>query len=218
MDFSVYDGIKEYTLGEIAKLWCEMDIYVPVQSPEQLAQAKSILRMITDAMNNKELKWRLQTGEITDERRQINDEIIPQGREKALLVSLLIQKDNLLEWAKNNGYKPGFLFPKPDREEKSTNDIEDDGKPRIYNPRSELGISMLEIGVAYAKDLGGSKIVRDSMVRKLEKKGVKFNKETSRYEIIDPDNIDGRLAESERAFSKKLTRVRRHIDYMYRKK
>ena len=217
MDFSVYDGIKEYTLGEIAKLWCEMDIYVPVQSREQLAQAKSILRMITDAMNNKELEWRIQSGEITDERRRINNEIIPQGRQNALWVSLLIQKDNLLEWAKNNAHNPVFLFPEPEREQKLTNDIEDDGKPRPYSPSSDFGRLMLDIGVAHAKATG-EKIGTKTMIRKLDKHRVKYNQRTFELEYPDPDNPDKILTESQKAFRKKLTHVRKHIDHMHQKK
>jgi len=113
IDFTLYDHIKEFTIGEIAKLWCGIDISAPIP-PEKLPEAKAIGIKIIGAIKSKELKCKFPSPEyfIDKERRRIIDEIISEDMlSHDLWASQVIDKKDLRKWANENGYRLKFLFP-----------------------------------------------------------------------------------------------------------
>ena len=112
IDFTHYDHIKEFTIGEIAKLWCGIDIYAPIP-PDKLPKAKAIGIKIINALKSKDLKCKFPSDEyhIDDQRRRINYEVISKEMlSHATWASVVIDRKDLVNWANDNAHKPRFLF------------------------------------------------------------------------------------------------------------
>jgi len=128
IDFTPYDHIKEFTIGEIAKLWCGIDIYAPIP-PDKLPKAKAIGIKIIGALKSKDLKCKLPSDEyhIDDQRRRINYEVISKKMlSYATWARVVIDRKDLRNWANENGYRPQFLFPRKEKISSSASNIKDE--------------------------------------------------------------------------------------------
>jgi len=113
INFKLYDQINDFTIGEIAKLWCGIDIYAQIP-PDKLPEAEAIGRKIIGAIMSKDLKSKISSSErnIDEELRRINYEIISKDMTSHVLwaTGTFINKNDLVNWAIDNKQKPKFLF------------------------------------------------------------------------------------------------------------
>jgi len=123
IDFTHYDHINDFTIGEIAKLWCGIDIYAPIPT-DKLPKAKAIGRKIIGAIMSGDLKSKMSSSERSVDREliRINYEIIGKDMTSHVLwaTSTFINKNDLVNWANANKHKPKFLFHGKDEINTST--------------------------------------------------------------------------------------------------